>query len=314
MRLLLAVLACLLLLLPATAQAETPVAFQTTYKAFNTWWPLDEKWQPESCNRDTAVRGYQPAEGGDRPIVMLVHGTTSEWGDLKTYDALSRRLAEKGFVAAYPVLNDSWLSLSVKGIQNQTKCVFRTDKVSSAVEAVAAATGGRPSQGVFAMGHSQGGAIALLSGNYNSNVRAAVGLGVSGPNVPEARSIEDGGTRVLRNDQIRVTDGQVELQEPGDQFSGRDALNAVTGSSCGVGVRDCLRADGSGYYIVANSEVTDGVADHCWFEMGGCKLTPTLDPRFLDGTGPQTVNAIAAWLGSKSGAVMASRALFPKAV
>jgi hypothetical protein len=77
----------------------------------------------------------------------------------------------------------------------------------------------------------------------------------------------------------------------------------VTGVSCAAGTFNCLQADGSGWYIVANSQVSDGSADHCYYYNGAnstCGTWNGFDSAWDTGTTlPWQKIQDLAWLMSK---------------
>lgn len=286
---LLAGLAVSLLAVPAVSAQTTRST--DTYKGFNLWWGWEvdgSTWTPESCNRQTQMTIYEPANPGRYPVLVYAHGTTSESGNLLTGEIVARTAAEHGFVGVAPRYEDSW---NTAAYDSQAKCIFRSDKVTSAVEKACARVKAACSLGVVTMGHSEGGAIAARAANWSGKVRASAPLGVNGPDIPEARDTPDG-TRRLPDDRIRATTGQEDLAG-----GTRAGINAVTGQSCSTTQFDCLDADGSGYYIVRHAEVVDGRADHCFMEMGGCKLNVSgADPNWLSPSTKWGLPAALKWL------------------
>jgi hypothetical protein len=269
------------LVAPATAAAG---AFTASYHGLNIWW----NW-PDSCNLPLALSGAEPDAPGTYPVLVYLHGTYDDMGSLATGKAVIAEAAARGFVAVAPKY-DSWATLSVDGVDKHARCMFREDTPTSVLGAVCARAKADCSKGVVAAGHSQGGAIAGRGANWSRRVRAAWLLGVSGPNVPEARSAPSG-TRALPNARIRIVNGQADL------FSAAAFadLNAISGRSCAAGP-NCLAADGSGWYLAQDADVTDGHADHCYMTTNGCAMSPAVDPRWRGGTGPWAVSAALTWL------------------
>src|SRR3954451_13491878 len=107
------------------------------------------------------------------------------------------------------------------------------------------------------------------------------------------------GTRALPGSALRIVDGLADV--PPDR---RDELNDVTGQSCDTAAFDCLAPDGSGWYVVQNDQVANGLADHCFF-MGGsdwtsCTPTPAFDPTWLTSTTePWALQPALDWLPSR---------------
>jgi len=294
------------LLASATAQAQTysTVQSQFTYSAYNAWTQW-EWWQPNKCTQTETVYVSQPATPGQYPVLIYMHGTWADWGGNQEGQRIAQLAAAQGFLVAAPTYA-SMLTLSPAGVNSQAQCVFGGSSRSDALGQVCAMPQAACSLGVLVSGFSQGGAIAALGANYSPLITAAWLMGVSGPNVTAAIAAP-AGTRVLPNDRLRIDVGQADVQTTNPntgQVTGMDlsALNAVTGLTCSQS--PCLQPDGSGYYVVTNSEVADGVAGHCYW-MGvnmsdpgnTCTLDPTFDPGFVPpSTVPWSLLASLNWL------------------
>jgi hypothetical protein len=118
--------------------------------------------------------------------------------------------------------------------------------------------------------------IAGRAANHAAGISAAFIMSVPGPAIAPALAVPLG-TRKLPDSRVRAVVGAR------DVTSGYASLNAITGRSCTT--NDCLAADGSGWYAVQDSEVEDGEADHCFFQVGGCfnfyKPVDPIDPGWL---------------------------------
>jgi pimeloyl-ACP methyl ester carboxylesterase len=305
MRRVIVVLAVVLAFAPSAAHAQSapPVAFTATYQAQNAWWPWvvmpDGRWVNEACNATTPMTGHEPATGSGYPVLIYLHGFLSEQGSLATGKVITEQAARRGFVAVAPKY-DSFATMTAAGVETHADCIFdggtKMD-TRSVVDAACARPKADCSKGVVVAGHSQGGAIAGRARNFSPLVRAAWFLGVSGPNVPEARATPSG-TRALPNDRVRFTTGISDVWSWALQPAGPDYrdLDALTGRSCTT--NDCIAADGSGFYVVQHSEVTDGYADHCYMEINDyvCQTNPTPDPRWVTGAGKGSLPAGLDWL------------------
>jgi hypothetical protein len=150
--------------------------------------------------------------------------------------------------------------------------------------------------------------IATLAANYDPRVRAAYLLsyiedrvGPEGTARWQLATTWPTGSRVLPDSAIRIVDGVSEV--PPDR---RDELNDITGRQCAVTAFSCLSANGSGWYVVQNSEVANGKADHCYF-MGAdgytsCSPTPPFDPTWAASTtAPWALGPNLDWLWTRTG-------------
>ena len=299
---LLALLACAA---SASAQPLATTQSQTTYAAFDPWTAW-EWWQPNKCQETQPVYISEPTAAGRYPVLFYMHGTLADWGGNAEGQRVAQLAASQGFVAA-AVTYDSWVTAyTPTGIDGHAECIFGSGNTGNALKQVCALAKAECSNGVVVAGFSQGGAIAVRAANYSSQVRAAWAMGVNGPAIPEALAAP-AGARALPNDKLRLDVGESDAEGayPGSGPStGLDlsALNAMTGMSCTAS--PCLAPDGSGYFVVQDAEVADGVADHCYWESvdladpaQSCTLFPTFDPGFIPpSTKPWSLIANLEWL------------------
>jgi hypothetical protein len=301
--------ACTPACLAGTAAAQAPVtAFSATYRAYNVWddWKW---WQPDKCVQTQPVAGFEPAATGRHPVVVYLHGALADWAGNAEGQAVARAAAGEGFVAA-AVSYDSAMATGPAVIDGNAKCVFSPDQPANVLAPLCARPKADCSRGVLVAGFSAGGAVAGRAANFSSRVRAAWLIGVSGPAIPEATAAP-AGTRALADARLRVTVGRGDVERrdaAGLVSADLTALRAITGSSC-TGAH-CLRADGSGFYIVEHGEVADGVADHCfWMRVNlaspadSCTTAaPPMDPGFKPpATTPWSLRANLAWLRTRLG-------------
>jgi hypothetical protein len=289
-----ALLCCLVLGGRVAAAHAAVVPFQSTYRAYNVW----TEWTPDKCTKTEPIYGYEPDTPGTYPVVFYLHSVLADWFGNEEGKRTAALAAGQGFVAV-AVTYDSWLALNARRVDGNASCIFSPGVPSNPVGQVCARPEADCSRGLLVMGFSLGGAIAGRAKNFNPQVYGAWLIGAGTTASPEAVSA-DSGTRVLPNDKLRITVGQRDVL-------GLDGLNQVTGQSCSSS--PCLRADGSGYYVVQDSEVADGVADHCyWMSVSGpfarnsCTRTPTFDPGFAPpSTKPWSLITDLDWLRSTLG-------------
>lgn len=291
-----ALLACLVTGARAAEAQTATVGFQSTYPAYYVW-----GW-PDKCVRTETIYGSEPAADGHYPVFVYVHGTLADWGGNAEGQRVAQMAAGEGFVAAAVTYN-SLLTGSAAGTDGNAKCMFSPGSPSSAINQICARPKADCSNGFVLAGFSQGGVIAARAKNFNPQVQAVWAMGVNGPTTAPALRAP-AGTRALPNDRLRIDVGQ---RDVGSDFSN---LNALTGQSCSTA--SCLNADGSGYYVVQNSEVADGVADHCyWMRVNtfaptnSCTWNPlllTFDPGFRPpSTVPWSLLTSLDWLRAKLG-------------
>lgn len=263
------------------AYAQTPVpvqTFTTTYSAFK---PSTSATLPaaQRCATTMNLYGARPADNASYPVLLYLPGTYGDYTDVegKTF---VQHAAAQGFIAM-AVEYDSTSTNTLAGYQGHAFCMFDQNHPGSALTSACAVSGADCSKGALVSGFSQGGAIAIISKNYTPNVNAVWSIGVSAyiyPNdtVPTNALAAPGGTCVLPNNKLVMNIGQARSALARNLNSNDLAsLKSMAGANCGTSFQ-CLQTGGSGYYVVANSEVADGLAEHCYWEgTGGCKLSPT---------------------------------------
>jgi len=79
----------------------------------------------------------------------------------------------------------------------------------------------------------------------------------------------------------------------------RSQAQLVTGLTCS-GQQSCFRSNGSGWYIVKDTEVQDLYADHCFMGYGGLYGTQCsgllVDSGYQNGAAAWQLNATLNWL------------------
>ena len=261
----------------AYAQAPVPVqTFTTTHSAFK---PSSSSSLPpaQRCTQTMNLYGAKPTAAGTYPLLLYVPGTYGDYTDAEG-KLFVQHAAAQGFVAV-AVEYDSSITNTNAGHQGQAFCMFDQSHPNSALSNACAVAGADCSRGALVTGFSQGGAIALISKNYTPNVNAVWTLGVSAEiypsnTVPANAIAAPNGTRVLPNNKLVMNMGQATNIFTKNLASyDLPSLKAMTGANCGTSFQ-CLQTDGSGYYVVANSEVADNNADHCYWTKS-CSLSPS---------------------------------------
>jgi dienelactone hydrolase len=260
---------------PAVAKAD-PVEFSTTYSSFDS---------VAGCTSPHDLPGYAPGDGARHPVFIYVHGYTGDYAS--EWRIIAQEAARLGFVAGSPRYT-SPLSVSRYAVEQHANCIFGAGP-DSALSQLCARPDADCSKGVVVSGLSLGATIASRAANVSPNVRAAYIIGTfygfeTYMDAPPA------GTRALPNDRLRITFGQRSVNN-------YNTMNAVTGRNCAT--QDCLAADGSGWYAVQDSQVYDGVADHCFhFYSGGCYgQEEPFDPGWRPpSTNPWALDPALLWL------------------
>src|SRR4051794_33549893 len=92
-----AIAVAVLLCIAAPAAADTAL-FSDSYRAYDPF-----SAQKDKCSMTMPIDGAEPAGDGTYPVLVFIHGTGSEKGDLATGKAVVHYAAQLGYVAAAPV-------------------------------------------------------------------------------------------------------------------------------------------------------------------------------------------------------------------
>ena len=250
-----------------------------------------------ACTKTVDIAGREPTAGQSYPVFIWTPGTGGT-ASAVTETALARAMSERGFVAAAVDYNTlaNIADMNCDKIKAKASCVYDPSKPGGAVARLCARPKADCSKGIVVAGLSQGSFMAMLAKNYDSRVRAAYVLGAG--NDQASTFFEDmslclnDGNRSLPGDRLRAVNGENDANWVNQQ----QQLEAITGQKCAAGAKQCLRANGSGWYVVADSQVQDGSADHCYHVVGGCSNTSPLDPGYSAGSDPWAMKPNLDWL------------------
>lgn len=230
------------------------------------------------CSQSYATRGHQPVDdpGARHPLFLYFVGTafvaTDPSADYASPAALAvtEAMARRGFVAlSVQYDNDAlaWLSDHT----GQLPCLFDRGKPSSLISAACALPEVDCELGIATWGHSQGGYVAAAAYDHEPRVRAVWATGYGG----DAKG-------TLPKDRLRVVNGEHDTSN--GMASTLQMITGLTPAQC-PDPDQCLRADGSGWIIVRQSQLAmpeTSTADHCWFDRPSCGAMMALEPNWVD--------------------------------
>ncbi|WP_164016224.1 hypothetical protein [Pyxidicoccus trucidator] len=266
-----------------TADAQTLSSFTGTYSGGSGL----------ICGTTYNIRGREPAATGRYPVFIYTVGTTETY-DHSSALAAVEEMAARGYVAA-TVEYDNATFGSCTTLQGRAKCIYDSSRSSSAISRICARAKADCSKGVVVSGFSQGSIMAILAKNHDSRVRAAYGLGAGVQySIYDLRSCVANGNRTLPSDRLRVVNGEEDTFVGPGESAVRSQSTTLTGYSCPLAT-SCLQANNSGWYIIDNTQVSDGNADHCYMRNGSC-IGLTLDSTWRSGTAPWSLRTNLNWL------------------
>jgi len=230
--------------------------------------PFESEW-----GGGYAIKGYTPSGGGRFPLYIYFTGTTNNHGTLSNMDECAY-MANKGFVAVEAEYASSTYPLSCNALVTKARTMFGADQ-NSVISVLCRHPSVDCNSGIATSGFSQGAHMAVLANGFEKRVTAAylIGNGNQAQNFLNFQACLNYGTNGVTIDTSRIRSVVGEH----DQVFGCD----YAGGSCGrPGVRaqqvatsgrtdcpapayNCLRSDGSGYYVVSDAESSLPTAVHC---------------------------------------------------
>jgi general stress protein CsbA len=219
-------------------------------------------YQTSTMDTTLTMNGAQPTDPGTYPVFLWFAGTNvSAWS--ADDEIITNLMAERGFVAV-AVDYDTRGSYpgSCAALSESVQEVFDSSVTGSAINAISSLPKADPSKGIVVAGFSQGGNVASLAKDYNYDVQAAYVIG-HGYNDGWGADCYKNSDTTLPSDRIRSVmgenDGAWVNYSADDQ---RGMLEATTGYSCGSQAMSCTQTNGSGWWLVTNSQTADSVDDH----------------------------------------------------
>jgi hypothetical protein len=260
-----------------------------------------------TCTTSFAITGQEPSAPGTYPVFVYTVGTLEFIDNNGTADAAVAGMANRGFVAAavqYDTLDFAGCDI----ISGKARCIYNPASPTSAIAQLCSRPKADCSKGIVVGGFSQGSVIATLAKNFDSRVLAAWGMGEGVQYaIFNLRACMANGNHALASDHLRAVNGQF------DQFVGSSLLNPnggrqqaqeLTGFTCGPSAFSCLQGNGSGWYIVRESEINGGQAEHCYMRqfrsnLAQCALFPELlNDQWRNDAAPWSLNSNLDWLKS----------------
>jgi len=244
-----------------------------------------------NCTSSFTIVGNEPTSG-THPVFVYTVGTTESNSNGQGL-LMAEKMAAKGYVAAVVGYQSSLFGRDFV-IARKAACIWDPASADSAIAALCSRTRADCSKGIVTAGFSQGAIIASIAADYDSRVKAAFGIGLQRSYYVYANNVSRPENRALPKNRLRVANGQ------GDTFSSGTPLPSakeVTGYDCGSNT-NCLQADGSGYILVQDNEVSDGNADHCYARASGDCIgsQKNNDPIWATSALPWAMPAAITWL------------------
>jgi len=231
------------------------------------------------------INGHEPDGTGPFPLFIWLQGTFQNQSGPNT-EVFTSYTANNGVVGAavhyfngypfignaslftcdcYPFVCDAWLSKAEE--------LFSTADASSAVSVLCAREKVDCSLGIVVGGFSQGAQLASLSATFVTDYEIHGAYEMAGGDFPflyfDATDCLSFDALSLGESQIRAITGSNDSRFGFTEDGVRDQLISITGRICDNSTLDCLQEDGSGWYIVQDSDSEAGNASHC-YAFDGC--------------------------------------------
>jgi hypothetical protein len=276
-----------------TAGASLAGNLTTTYMGFDP--KNSQNDLPQSITYqmpDTSAFGQGPY-----PVFLWTPGTMENYADPLGL-TMVRQMALRGFIAATVQYSNTNAVQNCNAYTSRAKSVYDATRSGSAVGVLCTLPGASCAKGIATAGISEGGMLSVLAKNYAPNVQASFAMSVSdydqNGSINLSSCMDKPYTAIPAN-RLTIVNGQADTL-----FGGQTPLQNVSGYTCPSGTFQCWSPDGSGagWYIIQNSQVTDGVADHCYEMVGGCTLTTFDGNWYLPSTYNWSLAPNLDWLAS----------------
>lgn len=275
---------------PVAAQSASPTRYET--EDFQATYTVD--------GSTYNIAGRKPKASGKYPVYVHVGGTGEPYQSHWAYAAVDAA-AQRGMIAASVQYDNSTFG-NCSVISAKAKSIFDSSSTGSAIANLCALTNADCSKGVVTGGLSQGSIISVLSHDYDNRVRASFGQG-TGTTYTQYYNLSSciaDGKHTQNGTNLRIINGEHDMFVGGTQAVAAAQATTVTGLSCSSNSQSCFRSNGSGWYVVQDSEVQDGYADHCFMGFGGYPLTQCqglfVDQNYLTGTKGWELGPTLDWL------------------
>lgn len=248
-----------------------------------------------SCNTPFKMTGREPAEGR-HPVFIYLVGTWESY-DNGEATAVIEQMAAQGYVAASVHYPNSTFG-NCPTLSARASCVFDGEQAQSAVARLCARERADCSKGIVVGGLSQGAILAILAADHQSQLRAAWAMGAGAVyGGYDLSACVAAGERSLSGERLRVVNGVSDDYFVGLPGGSQGQSELLSGMSCGDGADRCLAGNGSGWIVINDAEVSDGVADHCYLRIGDCSGSQDqLDPLWESGPADWALGASLLWL------------------
>lgn len=248
-----------------------------------------------ACDTAYAISGVAPDDGVQHPLFIYLVGTSETYNNAQAMAAV-KGMAARGFVAA-TVQYHSEVFGTCSDIAKKAACVFKPSSTNSAVSKLCVR--GDCSKGIVVGGFSQGSIVSILAKNTEPRVKAAYGMGaLNAYGTYNMAACMNNGKHKLAAKNLRIVNGEKDFFGGGMASRVRVASIAVTAKSCASSAYSCLNANGSGWLMVRNNEVTDKSADHCYQRKSNdCFGSESIvDPKWQTGRASWALPANMNWL------------------
>jgi hypothetical protein len=212
-------------------------------------------------------RQYGP---GPYPVFIWTPGTYETAVDPLSLRFVSE-MANRGFLAAAVQYSNTELAQTCTAYTQRALGVFDAGRATSAVSAICALSTANCAKGIVTSGISQGGILAILARNYAPAVKAVYALSTGAENEAgvgvDLSACMGKSKTLIPADRLTIVNGHAD-----PSFGSQSATQNASGFTCPDGSVQCWSPTGSGagWYLVQNSQVADGSADHCYIDVGGC--------------------------------------------
>ncbi|PWU05272.1 MAG: hypothetical protein C5B51_15090 [Terriglobia bacterium] len=207
---------------------------------------------------------------GPYPVFVWVPGTYEAFMDPLSLLFVTQ-MAQRGFLSVSVQYSNTETVQRCSDYTPRAQGVFDASRATSAISTICSMSAANCRKGVVTSGVSQGGVLAILARNYAPSVSAVYALS-SGDYNNAGIPIDLTACLAKQNTAIPASRLTIVNGQSDPSFGTQSATQGTSGYSCSAGSTQCWSptGNGAGWYLIPDALVTDGVADHCYFDVGGC--------------------------------------------
>eukprot|EP01084_Bolivina_argentea_P005933 11213_1 len=222
-------------------------------------------------NNEHPIRGFEPSSAGTYPLFIWIGSTVNPYW-MQDDQRYVNYTAQHNIVSVSVSYPNVGYPLSCNGMVSKADAIFNLSDPRSALSVLCAKQNvDCINLGVIVAGYSQGANLVSLAANFGEDMIKGVYEMSGGDNNiflnADLRNCLSYDTLYIDSSNIRSCIGEWDRFWGSEIAEVRKQQISITGYECGDTISDCIQNDGSGWYIVVDSEAQKN-AGHCYAYSG----------------------------------------------